>query len=28
VKYHLQKLTKSGRLKRVGSARRGVWVIG
>lgn len=29
VKYHLQKLTKSGRLKRVGgAARRGVWVIG
>ena len=28
VKYHLQKLAKSGRLKRVGSARRGEWVIG
>lgn len=28
VKYHLQKLTKSGRLKRVGSTRRGEWVIG
>ena len=27
VKYHLQKLTKSGRLKRVGSTRRGEWVI-
>ena len=28
VKYHLQKLTKSGRLKRVGSTRCGEWVIG
>ena len=28
VKYHLQKLAKSGRLKRVGSTRRGEWVIG
>ena len=27
VKYHLQKLAKSGRLKRVGSTRRGEWVI-
>ena len=27
VKYHLQKLTKLGRLKRVGSTRRGEWVI-
>ena len=27
VKYHLQKLTKSGRLKRVGATRRGEWVI-
>ena len=28
VKYHLQKLTKLGRLKRAGSTRRGEWVIG
>lgn len=27
VKYHLQKLTKSGILKRVGSTRRGEWMV-